>query len=161
MWQKHVETLLNRVNDNSTKEYVLSHIESTVYGNVLIRNCDVIVSLKSTNACGLDGLAVEHFIFAREYVCTILTILFNSILNHSSLPETFMKSSIVPFIKNKTRDTTDKNNYRPIAVVIAPSKVFESSILNTIEPILRTSDNQLGCKRTILRIWLFMYQNLL
>ena len=52
-----------------------------------------------------------------------------------------MKSSIVPLIKNKTKDTTDKNNYRPNAFVSALSKVFEFSILNIIEPILRKSDN--------------------
>ena len=28
-----------------------------------------------------------------------------------------MKTAIVPIIKNKTGDTSDKNNYRPIALV--------------------------------------------
>ena len=30
----------------------------------------------------------------------------------------------VPIIKNKTGDTSDKNNYRPIALVTAASKNF-------------------------------------
>ena len=37
-----------------------------------------------------------------------------------------MKTALVPIIKNKTGDTDhtvgDKNNYRPIALVTAPSK---------------------------------------
>ena len=33
-----------------------------------------------------------------------------------------MKTAIGPIIKNKTGDTSDKNNYRPIALVTAASK---------------------------------------
>ena len=33
-----------------------------------------------------------------------------------------MKSSIAPIIKNKTGDTSDIDNYRPIALVTAMSK---------------------------------------
>ena len=36
-----------------------------------------------------------------------------------------MKSAIIPLIKNKTGDACDKNNYRPIALVTAMSKIFE------------------------------------
>ena len=36
-----------------------------------------------------------------------------------------MKTTIVPIIKNKTGDTSHKNNYRPIALVTAYSKIFE------------------------------------
>ena len=35
------------------------------------------------------------------------------------LPRMFMKAAIVPIIINKTGDTSDKNNYRPIALVTA------------------------------------------
>ena len=37
-----------------------------------------------------------------------------------------MKTTIVPIIKNKTGDTSNKkNNYRPIALVTTASKMFE------------------------------------
>ena len=41
-----------------------------------------------------------------------------------------MKTAIVPIIKNKTGDTSDKNSYHPIALVIACSKIFELCILS-------------------------------
>ena len=41
------------------------------------------------------------------------------------LPDGFMKSVIIPLIKNETGDTNDKNNYSPIALVTAMSKIFE------------------------------------
>ena len=37
----------------------------------------------------------------------------------------FMKTAIVPIIKNKIGDISNKNNYRPIALVTAASKIFE------------------------------------
>ena len=44
-----------------------------------------------------------------------------------------MKTANVPIIKDKTGDTNDKNNYRPIALVTACSKIFELCILSIIE----------------------------
>ena len=36
-----------------------------------------------------------------------------------------MKTAIVAIIKNKTRDSSDKGNYRAIAFVTACSNIFE------------------------------------
>ena len=44
-----------------------------------------------------------------------------------------MKSFIVPLIKNKTGDTSDKGNYRPVAIVSACSTLFECVLLGLIE----------------------------
>ena len=41
------------------------------------------------------------------------------------MPDAFMKTSIIPILKNKNGDTSAKNNYRPIAIVTAMSKIFE------------------------------------
>ena len=76
-----------------------------------VRNCKTKSSLytKSSKACSVDGLSVEHFIFARDYTYTVLSIVFNAFLTHVFVPDTFMKYSIVPLIKNKTGDTNDKH----------------------------------------------------
>ena len=57
-----------------------------------------------------------------------------------------MKTAIVPIIKNKTGDTSDKNNYRPIALVTVASKLFEICILEILETYLITHDHQFGFK---------------
>ena len=49
-------------------------------------------------------------------------------------------------IKNKTGNTSDKNNYRPIALVTAASKKFELC-LSIILDYLITHDQQFGFKR--------------
>ena len=60
-----------------------------------------------------------------ELVHIILSILFYCLISHGYLPSEFMKTGNVPIIKNKTRDTSDKNNYRPIALVTVCSKKFQ------------------------------------
>ena len=51
---------------------------------------------------------------------------------------------IAPIIKNKSGDLSDNNNYRPIALATAASKLFESLILSRATPFLITCDNQFG-----------------
>ena len=46
-----------------------------------------------------------------------------------------MKTASVLTIKNKTGDTSDKNNYRPIALVTACSKIFELCICPLLKNI--------------------------
>ena len=53
-----------------------------------------------------------------------------------------MKTSIIPILK-----TSDKNNYRPIAMVTAMSKLFELCLPSTLNNNLCTSKDQLGFKR--------------
>ena len=57
-----------------------------------------------------------------------------------------MKTAIVLIIENKTGDTNDKNNYRPIALVTACSKIFELCILSISENYICTHDHQFGFK---------------
>ena len=76
-------------------------------------------------------------------------MLFNCFISHGYLPRDFMKTAIVLIIKNKTRDSSDKNNYRPtcIALVTACSKTFEICLLEMLEQYLHTHDHQLGFKK--------------
>ena len=65
-------------------------------------------------------------------------------LTHGYLPAFLMQSAIVPILNNRQGDTSDKNNYRPIAIVTAFSKIFELCIMNLIESHLLTQENQFG-----------------
>ena len=51
---------------------------------------------------------------------------------------------IIPVIKNKSGDATDKHNYRLIAISTTMSKVLELVMLHTIDSYLYTIDNQFG-----------------
>ena len=58
-----------------------------------------------------------------------------------------MKTTIVPITKNKTGDSSDKNNYRPIVLVTACSKTLEICLLGMPEQYLHTYDHQFGFKK--------------
>ena len=73
-------------------------------------------------------------------------MLFNCFITHGNLPEDFMKTANVPIIKNKTGYSSDKGNYRPIALVTACSKIFEICLLKMLEIYLDTDDHQFGFK---------------
>jgi len=57
-----------------------------------------------------------------------------------------MKTIIIPPIKSKTDDASDKNNYRPITLITAASKLLELVLLNNIETCIESSRNQFGFK---------------
>ena len=51
---------------------------------------------------------------------------------------------LIPIIK--TVNTNDKNNYSPIALITAASKIFEICILKLLEIYLITHEHQIGLK---------------
>ena len=58
-----------------------------------------------------------------------------------------MKTVIIPLIKNKSGDTSNVNNYRPIALVTVASQILEIILLEMLTPYLNTTDNQFGFKK--------------
>ena len=70
MWQDHYQSLLNSVKSLEHKTPVTNTLSS-----IEIRPLDIVNALKSVNkgkACGVDGLAAEHFIYADESIHVIL-----------------------------------------------------------------------------------------
>ena len=65
---------------------------------------------------------------------------------HCYMPQSMINSVIIPKIKNKSGDFTDKNNYRPIALSSTISKLFEHIIIIRLEEYLWTNDHQFRFK---------------
>ena len=109
------------------------------YGNnLLITPCMVqnaIDKLKSGKACGNDGLSAEHFIHSDRRITILLSIFYNRVISHGHLPDDFMKTIVIPLKKNKSGDTSNVNNYRPIALVTVASKIFEIILLERLTPV--------------------------
>ena len=106
-------------------------INSTEGESIIFSTSDIITalkSLKSRKLCGFDGLAAEHFKFAHRITNAFLSLLFNTFILHGYLPADFMKTAMVPIIRNKTGDTSHKNNYRSITLVTAALKLFQICI---------------------------------
>jgi len=151
MWQRHYQSLLNSNNDTTHEQYVMSELYK-LNGNDDVIKLDhlqvklAISKLKYGKAGDLDGLSGEHYKFADVRINYLLSLLFNSMFSHSYLPNSLMQTVIVPIIKDKRGDVTDKDNYRPIALTCILSKIMEFVILEICDGHLSTSDHQFGFK---------------
>ena len=150
LWQLKFSRVLNSVNDSQSKEEFLSrliHIPNTPVEKVTVAEFQMIVKkLANNKAVGLDGIPNEFYKYAPLNILTLISILFNSFLNHCFLPSILMNVLIVPLLKNKLKDPSDSSNYRPIAIATAASKIFESILLRRLSVYLSTSKNQFGFK---------------
>ena len=103
--------------------------------------------LKPGKYCSNDFLAAEHFKYSDSRINVLLSLFYSSCIIHGYLSNDFMKTVIGPLVKNKTGDTSDVNNCRPIALVTIASKIFENIMLEILQPYLYTCDNQFGLKK--------------
>ena len=129
--------------------YIIHKINSISDESILFFTSDIKIalhSLKCGKSCSVDGLAAEYCKLAHRISHVFLSLLLNSFISHGYLPTDFMKTALVPIVKNKTGDTSDKNNYSPIAIVTAASKLFKIGILETLDTYLITHEHQFSSK---------------
>ena len=110
---------------------------------------EVVKSLPSRKSSGIDHLNGESLKHADPLLCLLLSICYTCMFKHCYMPQSIINSVIVPLVKNKSGDLTDKNNYRPIeseSESSIASKVFEHIIILRLEEYLWTNDNQFGFK---------------
>jgi len=106
----------------------------------------LLLQLTKGKSAGMDGLNGESLKHADPLLPLLLSLCFTCMFKHSYLPTDMLSSIIIPLVKNKSGDLSDKNNYRPIALSSIISKVFEHIILQRLEAYLWTNDNQFGFK---------------
>ncbi len=85
-------------------------------------------------------------IFIVNKLSVLLSLLFNAIVIHNYLPPCLLNTIIVPIIKDKQGNASDKDNYRPLAITCVISKVFEFLVLQRCKVFMHTSSNQFGFK---------------
>ncbi|KAJ8710817.1 hypothetical protein PYW08_009332 [Mythimna loreyi] len=93
---------------------------------------------------GHDGLSIEHFQHAGPHLPRLLGLLFTLCIRHSYLPNELMKTVVVPIIKNKTGDNSDKSNYRPISLATTTAKVLDGLLERQLKKHLNLNDAQFG-----------------
>ena len=152
MWSDHYKALLNSVKNETDKFSVQTYVNNSNLGcdDHTVQPCNVleaIRSLKRGKSSGCDNLAAEHFKYCDESVNVLLSLLFSCCIVHGHVPGNFMKTTIIPLVKNKAGDCSDVNNYRPIAIVTIMSKIFELVLFEYLEKYLQTSANQFGFKK--------------
>lgn len=93
---------------------------------------------------GHDGLSIEHLQHAGPHISRVLALFYSLCVSHSYLPDDFMKTVVVPVVKNKTGDVADKSNYRPISLATVIAKVFDGLLNTQLNRYVALHDNQFG-----------------
>ena len=132
-WKDHYSSLLNSSSNTADKDDVCKSFKN-MYVSVA-EVMELLRELSSGKAIGLDGLTGESLKYANHILPSIC---FTSMFKHCYLPIVMLDSVIVPLVKNRNSDLSDKNDYcnRPIALSIVISKVFENVILYRLEGYL-------------------------
>ena len=150
MWKDHYSSLLNSSSNITDKDDVCISFKNMCFNHGMHVSVSEVLDLlrgqSNDKATGMDGLSGESLKFADPILAVLLSICFTCMFKHCYLPSSMLDSVIVPLVKNRNGDLSDKNNYRPIALSSTISKVFENVILYRLGEYLWTTDNQFGFK---------------
>ncbi|CAG5034576.1 unnamed protein product [Parnassius apollo] len=105
---------------------------------------NVINNMTRGKSPGHDDLSIEHLQYAGVHLPRVLTMLYNACIGHEYLPQELMKTIVVPVLKNKTGDATDKNNYRPISLATVIAKVLDGLLDRRISKHIQVHEAQFG-----------------
>ena len=95
---------------------------------------DHIFKMNAKKSTGLDVLYSKILELSARAVTTPLTSLFNYCIRTSILLSDWKMSNVTPI--HKKVDVTDKNNYGPVIVLSAISKLFEKATFNQLYAFL-------------------------
>ena len=149
-WKDHYSSLLNSLSNTADKHDVCKSFKNMCFNQGMYVTVTAVIErlheLSSGKASGKDGLTGESLKYANPIRPVLLSICFTCMFKHCYLPIIMLDSVIVPLVKNRNSDLSDKNNYRPIALSSVISKVFENVILCKLEEYRWTTNNQFGYK---------------
>ena len=136
------------VTNNNFKDYLLYPSNTIIKLDPIDINVTekIIDELKSKSSCGEDGLSVKLLKLIKEDISKSITLVINQSINTGIFPETLKIAKVIPIFKKG--DETIFDNYRPISILPAISKVFEKVLFKQLHKYFHEQklyyDNQYG-----------------
>ena len=150
LWKDHLSAIANSVDSTDNRDQIMNAL-GTVPGHNNVINIQnqrqIVKRLKNNKAVGNDGIPSEVYKFASERLLRMLSIFLSGCMLTDKLSSTLIHVVIIPLLKCKSKDPSDVNNCRPIAIATALSKVLEQVLLTRLARYLWTADSQFGFKQ--------------
>ena len=86
----------------------------------------VLSKLKPKTSCGHDGLSIKLLKGASSSICRPLALIINQSLSSGIFPDKLKLAKVIPIYKKG--DSSLYDNYRPISLLPAFSKLFEKVV---------------------------------
>jgi hypothetical protein len=102
--------------------------------------------LKSHKNDGSTGLNSDHIKHAGNDCLAHIALLFSSIVVHGDIPDSFLRSSIIPIPKGKRGTSSASTNFRGITLSSIYGKIFDNIVLFRYGDRLSSSELQFGFK---------------
>ena len=94
---------------------------------------EIVRALPTNKSASCDHITYEHIKYGGEALLKTLLVLFNSIIEHETLPDGFKTGLTITLHKGHGKSRSDPNNYRAISLLPVISKLFEKVILKRLE----------------------------
>lgn len=109
----------------------------------------IIISLRTDSAAGWDGITTRMIKLSRQFLVSPIKHICDLCISQGVFPRCLKKAIVHPIYKGGDRGSV--NNYRPISVLPALSKILEkvlnTRLVNFMEAHGILSDNQYGFRR--------------
>ena len=150
LWKDHFSVIANSVGSTDNRDQVMNALGTVPGHNDVIdvhELLQIVRGLKSKKVVGNGGIPSEVYKCASDQLLTIMSIFLSGCMFSGKLSSTLMHVVIILLLKCKSKDPADVDNYRPIAIATALSKVLEQVLLSRLARYLWTPDSEFGFKR--------------